>query len=117
MLRIKLNPSMDIQQNLVRQLRSLDNEIGEIEHVMQQLGGLSGMDAVLMGLRRRRDQLEESRRTLDRMQKCLEKVILSYDSCEDRLCDYAQQEIIVYRRHSIGTSSLDNISGLLQSVF
>lgn len=116
MLKIRIDQAMDVQQNLKQQLRSLDNEIGETEQVMQQLSGLSGMDAVLMGLRRQRDRLEESRRTLDRMQQCMEQVILCYDSCEDRICDYAQQEIIVYRRHRIGTGSLSSISGLLQSV-
>ena len=117
MLKIRINPVIDVQQNLKQQLRSLDNEIGETEQVMRQLSGLSGMDAVLMGLRRQRDRMEESRRTLYRMIQCLEKVFLYYNSCEDRICDYAQQEIIVYRRHRIGTSDLGNISDLLRSIF
>lgn len=116
MLEIRINQTMDVQQNLEHQLRSLDNQIGDMEQVMQRLGGLSGMDGVLMGLRRQKDRLEESRRTLGRMAECLEKTILYYNSCEDRICDYAQQEIILYRRHLIGTSSLSGISGLLQSV-
>lgn len=116
MLKIRMNQAIDIQQNLERQLRFLDNQTGDLEQVMQQLGGLSGMDGVLMGLRRQRDRMEESRRTLNRMIQCLEKTILYYNSCEDRICDYAQQEAILYRRYIIGASSLRNISGLLQSV-
>lgn len=108
---------MEIQQNLRQQLGSLDSEIGELERVLQQLGGLSGMDAVLMGLRRQRNRLEESRRTLDRMLQCIEKTILYYNSCEDRICDFALQEIIVYRRRRVGVSNLGTISGMLQSVF
>lgn len=117
MLKIRVNPVMEIQQNLRQQLGSLDSEIGELERVLSQLGGLSGMDAVLMGLRRQRNRLEESRRTLDRMLQCIGKVILYYNSCEDRICDYALQEIIVYRRHRIGVSDLGSISGLLQSIY
>lgn len=117
MLKIRINPVMDIQRDLRRQLSSLDSEIGELERVLPQLGGLSGMDTVQMGLRRQRDRLEESRRTLNRMLQCIEKTILYYNSCEDRICDFAQQEIIVYRRHKIGVSDLGSISGLLQSVF
>lgn len=116
MLKIRMNQSIDVQQNLGHQLRFLDNQTDELEQVMQQLNGLSGMDGVLMGLRRQRDKIEESRRTLDRMVQCLEKAVLYYNSCEDRICDYAQQEAIIYRRYIIGASSLSNISGLLQSV-
>ena len=58
MLKIRIDQAMDVQQNLKQQLRSLDNEIGETEQVMQQLSGLSGIDADLMGLRRQRDRLE-----------------------------------------------------------
>lgn len=116
MLKIRMNQAIDVQQNLERQLRHLDGQIGDLEQVMQQLNGLSGMDGVLMGLRRQRDRLEESRRTFYRMTQCLEKTILYYSSCEDRICDYAQQEAIVYRRYIIGASSLSNISGMLQSV-
>lgn len=117
MLKLRINLVMEIQQNLRQQLGSLDSEIGELERVLPQLGGLSGMDGVLMGLRRQRDRLEESRRTLDRMLQCIEKTVLYYDSCEDRICDYAQQEIIVYRRSRIGMSDLGGISSLLQSIY
>jgi len=117
MLKIRISQVIDVQQNLKQQLGRLNNEIGDMEQVMQQLNGLSGMDEVQMALRRRRDQLEESYRTLNRMIQCIEKAVLYYSSCEERICDNAQQEIIVYRRHRIGISNLSNISGLLQSVF
>ncbi|MDE7028952.1 MAG: hypothetical protein K2P63_03125 [Lachnospiraceae bacterium] len=116
MLKIRIDQAIYVQQNLLQQLRSLDSAIGELEQAMQQLNGLSGMDGVLMGLRRQKDRLEESRRTLDRMSRCMEQTILYYNSCEDRICDYALQEIIIYRRHRIGTSNLSGLSGLLQSI-
>lgn len=116
MLKVRMNQVIYVQENLEQQLYSLNNQIGEMEQVMRGLGYLSDMDGPLAGLRRQRDRLEESKRTLDRMVQCLDNVILYYNSCENRICDYALQESIVYRRHGIGTNNLQNISGLLQSV-
>ncbi|MBQ6787680.1 MAG: hypothetical protein IJO85_08160 [Lachnospiraceae bacterium] len=116
MLEIRMNQVIYVQENLEQQLVSLNNQIWEIEQVMQRLNYQSGMEGSLAGLRRQKDRLAESKRTLDRMVQCLEKMILYYNSCENRICDYALQEVVVYRRHVVGINNLQNISGLLQSV-
>lgn len=116
MLKIRMNQVIYVQESLERQLRSLNNQIWEIEQVMQQMNCLSDMERPLWGLRRQKDRLEEERRTLDRMEQCLHRVITYYNSCESRICDYAEQEAVVYRRHAVGTSRLENISDMLQSV-
>lgn len=90
MLKIKIIQSKDVEHNMRRGLHSIDERISELECVIQQLGSLSGMDGVQAGLRREKGRLEESRRTLDTMIKCLDKTILSYNSCEDRICDNAE---------------------------
>lgn len=116
MLGVKIDHAAYVQENLEQQLRFLDNQLWDLEQVMQRLNSLSSMDGVLERLRKQRTQLEEARRTLDRMAQCLNKAILYYNSCENRIGDYAQQEAVAYKRHIIGTSSLQNISDLLHFV-
>lgn len=116
MLKIRIIPSKDVEQNMRRQMYYFDERITELERVIQQLGSLSGMDGAQAALRREKGRLEESRRTLDRMIKCLEKTILSYNSCENRICDNAQQEAVIYRRRIIGLSDLGTVSAMLRAV-
>lgn len=116
MLRIRMNQTVKVWEDLQQQLRFLNNQIWDIEQVMQRINSMSDMDGPMAALRRQKEKLEESKRTLDRMARCLDKANLYYNSCENRICDYAQQETILYRRHAIGTNNLQNISNLLQSV-
>ena len=116
MLEVVINQAVYVQENLEQQRNFLNNQIWELERVMQDLNGLSDMAGPLSALRRERESLQESKRTLDKMAQCLEKTILYYNSCENRICDDVQQEAIVYRRHTIGTGSPQNISELPHSV-
>ena len=116
MLKVRIDQAIYVRENLEQQRYSLNNQIWDMEQVMQRLNCLSDMDGPMAALRRQKERLEESKRTLDRMSQCLDKTILYYNSCENRISDYAQQETIVYRRHAIGTNNLQNISGMLRSV-
>lgn len=116
MLEVVINQAVYVQENLEQQRNFLNNQIWELERVMQDLNGLSDMSGPLSALRRERERLQESKRTLDEMAQCLDKTILYYNICENRIYDYVQQEAIVYRRHTIGTDSPQNTSGLPHSV-
>lgn len=114
MLSVRISPMAIVQNNLEQYKRQIDNQIWEMEQVLSRLNGLSDMDGPIAGLRGQIANLEEADRYMDRMSRCLNQTIQNYNSCENRICDYAQQEAVVYARHRIGTNDLHNISDMLQ---
>ncbi len=115
MFRIRLNQAMYVAENLERQISMLGREIEEAYRVQRGLRGMSGMDDIQYTLYKQINCMEESRNSLIKMVKCLDRVTAIYDSCEKRISDHVQQESVHYRRYQIGTNDLEQLSSMLKS--
>ena len=116
MFSIKINRVIEVGDNLERVLRSLNQEICELESVIRNLARFSCMEEVRYQLRRKLQKMNDEKNNLTQLIKCLDKIVLYYSSCENRIQDYAEQEVIYYQRRDIGVNDLRNVSAMLQNM-
>ena len=88
----------------------------ELEDAMNGLRGLTGMDEPIARLKSQRSNMDYQYTVLRQMTQALNNVILDYTSCENRICDYGEQNVIAYARREIGINDLSNISNILNGL-
>ena len=88
----------------------------ETETVARELGSLSGMGEVLIRLRGELGRMQEEVRVLRQMMQGLDKTVLYYMNCENRICENTEQGVIRYMRKEIGMNDFSQISNLLGEV-
>lgn len=88
----------------------------ETESIIRELGSLSGMGEVLTRLKSQHGRMQEENRALKQMMQGLDKAVLYYMNCENRICENAEQGVIRYLRREIGINDFSRISDLLSAV-
>lgn len=88
----------------------------ETESIIRELGTLSGMGDIILRLRGAHGRMQEENRVLRQMMQGLDKTVLYYMNCENRICENAEQSMIRYVRREIGMNDLSQISDLLGEV-
>lgn len=90
MFRADIRGMAEAADDMQRQIRKLNQEIGEMENVINGLAGLSGMDGVRRSLRKQIDNMDTQRRQLLKMMTALQQIVRSYSTCERGIIDYAE---------------------------
>lgn len=88
----------------------------ETESIIRELSSLSGMGDVITRLKGKHGRMQEENRVLRQMMQGLDKTVLYYINCENRICENAEQSMIRYVRREIGMNDLSQISDLLGEV-
>lgn len=88
----------------------------ETEAIIRELGSLSGMGEVLTRLKAQHGTMQEENRALRQMMQALDKTVLYYRNCENRICENGEQSMIRYARREIGMNDFSRISNLLGEV-
>ncbi len=101
---------------LEKQVSELYEETAELEHVVRELKNLSGMDNVIAGLMDCHAQMEFEDMVLKQMAQGLHKSIVNYMQCENRICDDAEQNVIVYERQEIGVNDFSSVTDILMGM-
>lgn len=89
----------------------------ETEAIIRDLSSLSGMGEVLTRLRTEYGRMQEEARVLGQMMQGLDKTVLYYRNCENRICENAEQSAIRYVRREIGMNDFSQIANLLGEIF
>ena len=84
----------------------------ETESIIRELGILSGMEDIILRLRGTHGRMQEENRVLRQMMQELDKTLLYYMNCENRICGNAEQSMIRYVRREIAGNDLSQIPGL-----
>lgn len=116
MFRIVTNQAMEDCIQLEQCVSQLVMQNMEAETVARELGSLSGMGETLIRLRGELGRMQEEGRILRQMMQGLDRTILYYRNCENRICENAEQGVIRYRRKEIVMNDLSKISDLLGEV-
>ena len=101
---------------LEKQVSEISWKIFELEHVIRELRSLSDMDGPIAELTRQVSEMELQYTILKQMMMALNKAILTYMSCENRICNYGEQNVIIYNRQEIGVNDLSDISDILNGI-
>lgn len=101
---------------LEKQVTEFSGQIFEMEHAIRELRSLSDMDGPIAGLTRQLSEMEFQHTVLKQMMLAFNRTILDYMSCENRVCDYGEQNVILYSRQEIGINDLSDISDILNGI-
>lgn len=101
---------------LEKQVSELSGQIFEMEHAIRELRSLSDMDGPIMGLTRQVSEMEFQHTVLKQMMRAFNRTILDYMSCENRICDYGEQNVILYNRREVSINDLSDISDILMGI-
>lgn len=88
----------------------------EMEAIIREVESLSGMEEILARLKSQHGIMQEENRVLRQMMQALDKTILSYRNCENRICENGEQSMIRYARREIGMNYFSHISELFGTV-
>ncbi|MBQ9136707.1 MAG: hypothetical protein IJX66_11525 [Lachnospiraceae bacterium] len=118
MFRTNIKGMNEAAWEMQRQIRKLNQAIGEAQDVRNGLRHLSGMDGIRRSLQKDISNMEVERQKLLRMMTGLRQIAECYNSCENRVVDYA--EGVSYRgrrRMQFFTVNMpDNIQQLISNV-
>lgn len=101
---------------LEKQVHELSEQTVELERVIGELGSLSGMEDVIARLRAKNAEMDSERTVLGQMASGLGRAVSDYTHCENRICDVAEQNIILYARQEIGINNFSDITNILNGM-
>lgn len=94
--------AIEESNRLESQAAGMRSCLWELEQVMQELGGLSQMDGLVAGLARQYREMDDEYRVLKGMAFALDGAVSAYVICENRICDYAGQNMLQERKRVFG---------------
>lgn len=101
---------------LEKQVSELSGQMMELEQAIRELRNLSYMTELVARLEHQHSQMEIQYNVLKQMMLALNKTILNYMSCENRICDNGEQNVILYARQEIGVNDFSDISKILSGI-
>lgn len=101
---------------LEKQVSELSGQMIELEQVIRELRSLSYMTEPVARLEHQHSEMEFQYNVLKQMMLALNKTILNYMSCENRICDNGEQNVILYARQEIGVNDFSDITKILSGI-
>ena len=98
------------------QISEISGQMLELKQVIRELQGISGMEEVLKRLEHLHAEMDFECLALKQMMFGLNKTILSYMSCESRICDNSEQNVLCYVRRETGINDFSHISNILNGI-
>lgn len=116
MFSIITNQTIQECSQLERQTSELMENILELQQVTNEVRRLSCMEDPVIRLENIYSEIDFEYSVLRQMMSGLNKVILSYMNCENKICDNGEQNVIQYRRQEIGINDFSGIANILQEL-
>ena len=101
---------------LEKQVSELSGQMIELEQAIKELSNLSYMTEPVTRLEHQHSQMEFQYNVLKQMMLALNKTILNYMSCENRICDNGEENVVLYARQEIGVNDFSDISKILSGI-
>lgn len=97
-----------------KQVRTLSSVVEELESMIPAISVLPGMQELSGRLTANLEELREEERLLRQMLQVLNKILLNYVSCEDRLINEFEQNIYFFQPKEIGVFQVQKVSDLIR---
>lgn len=102
--------------HMEKQTAGLSDQILELEQAVKAVRGISGMEEPAARLEQLRRAMEQEYAGLHQMMLALNKSILNYQSCENRICDSGEQNVILYTKQGIEVNDFSDITNILSGI-
>lgn len=102
------------------QMERLHHEYGEwsieLEGVIRALDSMESAREMADVMRAYQSRMEEQQEMLRKMARGLDKIIVRYQDCERRICNYGEQEIMRYPVRDAAVVDLNGLRKMLDSM-
>ena len=116
MFSILINQAIQECAHIEKQAAGLSNQVIELEQAIKAIRSLSSMEEPVARLEKLRQEMESEQMGLHQMMWALNKTILNYLSCENRICDNGEQNVALYVRQEIGVNDFSDITKILSGI-
>lgn len=96
------------------QVRELFSLAEELEKVMQAAAFIPGMEEITVRLRKELAQVREEENVLLQMLQALDKILLNYAGCEDRILNEFEQNVYFFKPRDVGVFQIPKVSDLVK---
>ena len=96
------------------QVRELFSLAEELEKVRQAAAFVPGMEEIAVRLGKELVQVQEEEMILRQMLQALDKILLNYTGCEDRILNEFEQNIYVFKPRDVGVFQIPKVSDLIR---
>jgi len=116
MFSTRISPLIDECAALNEQVYELNNQIIEVEQVIRQLDNLKGLDGFAQTLRARKGKFEENIKVLNQMARVLDKSVLYYLNCENKICENGEQSTVRYHKKEQANNDLNEVADVMKNI-
>ncbi len=99
-----------------RETSELSAQGMELDGAISELKSLSAMGEAVTKLEHLRVQLDTEDMILRQMAQALNKALLYYMSCENRVCGNAEQSVVTYAQRETGMNRFSAIADILDGI-
>ncbi len=96
------------------QVRTLFSLAEELEKVMQAVAFIPGMENIVIRLGRELVQIQEEETVLRQLLQALDKILLNYTGCEDRIINDFEQNVYFFKPRDVGIFQIPKVSDLIR---
>ena len=116
MFSIVKNQTIQECSRMERQVTEMYRQMSELEQVIRELRSLSQMDEPVARLRNQQNRLDYQHSVLEQMMQALDRSALSYIGCENKICDFSEQNFVVHRRQEVGVNDFTGVANVLSGM-
>lgn len=96
------------------QVRTIYSLAEELEKVMQAAALMPGMEEIAVRLGKELAQVQKEEVVLRQMLQALDKILLNYAGCEDRILNEFEQNVYSFKPRDVGIFQIPKVSDLIK---
>lgn len=96
------------------QVRTLFSLAEEMEKVILAAALVPGMEEIAIRLEKELVQVREEENILRQMLQALDKVLINYTGCEDRIINEFEQNVYFFKPRDVGVFQIPKVSDLVR---
>lgn len=116
MFNVKISPLVDECVNLNQQVYELNNQTYEVAQMIRKLQEMEGFEGFISKLRTENSKFELNINVLNQMSRVLDKTILYYLNCENKICENGEQSTIRFKKKDRVSNDLNGIVNAVNSI-
>lgn len=101
---------------LEAQVSEITGQMLQLEEAIRELRSISCMEEAVARLEYLYSEMDSERTVLRQMMLGLNQTVLSYLSCENRICDHGEQNVLYHARRETGINDFSGISNILSGL-
>lgn len=116
MFSVRISPLVDACANMSQQAYRLNNQIYEIEQIIRQVEAQESISHLAQNIKVTKDKYVNDVNKYHQMSRVLDKSIIYYLNCENKICDNGEQCAIIFQRKTRVNNDLNKVISAIKNI-